>query len=82
MNFAGGDAFLKNPSVRTKFLKVDLVAPARFLKTGRSARNSENSILVTAVWFCGKGENSISVTAVQFCGKGENSISVTAMRFC
>ena len=73
---------MKNPSVRTKFLKVDLVAPARFLKTGRSARNSENSILVTAIWFCEEGENSISVTAVRFCEEGENSISVTAMRFC
>ena len=27
MNFAGGDAFLKNPSVRRKFLKVDFGEP-------------------------------------------------------
>ena len=88
MNFAGGDAFLKNPAVRTKFLKVDFGEPGpifenravcpkfRKLDFGDGdvvLRKRRNSILVavlrekTAVWFCEKGENSILVTAIWFC---------------
>ena len=68
--------------MRTKFWLLDfLLSPARFLKTGRSAGNSENSISVTAVRFYEKNENSILVTAGRFYEKNENSISVTAGRF-
>ena len=82
MNFAGGDAFLKNPAVRTKFLKVDFGEPGPIFENRSVCGNSENSISVTAMRFCGNSENSISVTAMWFCEKGENSILVTAVQFC